>query len=999
MRERRSPAGARLAVAVFALTFAYFALFVRYGLNVDDEGTLLAEFHRTYLGQLPYRDFHIGYTPLGHYFQAFLFSLFGVSVEPLRWALAVSNGLVAALLFAVGRRIVPAAFALLPSLVYCAIIPFYPGEFASFNVPYPAWYGVLFGVAGFWMLLRALESGGLRWFAASGLTAGLAFSFKPNVGLFQLASAGLVFLLVLEPPAGGRASRWQGLAWWLLLLGLALGLTVVFANQAIARDVRIFLLPIGVVLLTLTLRRLAGRSADAPPRALVAAGMVYGAALLTAILPWAVAFLRVLGPQRFARQVLFIGAGFERYYYVPFHAAGRWDVALVLLAFAVAVVGLLVRARVLPASIVVSGGAVAAAAGAALFLARAEMPDGPHAALVSRSEDLSFTISLLVHWAALAFALPLLWKPARSREEMERLAILVGALATYLQLYPRSDFMHVIAAVPLTLVVGVRLAYRLAACFDASPRLGRAVRIALVGGVLGFVAVRVAPNVAAVVTWDRGPAWRPQATLDLATAPLTLELGRAPRFRELEAVVRFLRANTDPGEAIFSFPAIELVCFLSERPQATRRGHFFPGWPGHDVEAEVISHLERAPPRLAVVFHAHQFFFATAPAYYYALREFVQANYRQVADFGHYAVLARQDVQASELRRPEPEPQPEDALEERYGERIRGLPEDRLTAVHALVAERLDFPWEPAAALLDDPDPRIRGEAVRALLGANDPDVAVPLARAVLQGSVPASLRLAVLRRISATADVRAVRQLLELLPSLPDLREREVVLVTLHAVAMKLALSQYWFGIPPSPDPGAYRLPGVRGLRGRLAAPGEDLRLRMLLAWLLPRTSPRALVPSLQVALGSEWPVLRSAAAAGLLYLGADPPGLDLLEQVLPVVGSEQTFAPALALAFYRRDPVGGHHKLAAALEAASLFDREPLVWLASATGDRHFRDAFMRLYRIPEHSLRMAVLAGLERLADPATRPFLEVAALDTDYQVREFAERALAAVPKRP
>ena len=92
-----SRCSAVLALGVFAVTLAYFALFIHYGFNLDDEGTLLAQFYRTYLGELPYRDFHMGYTPSGHYFHAALFRLFGVSVVPLRCALAVCHALVAAL--------------------------------------------------------------------------------------------------------------------------------------------------------------------------------------------------------------------------------------------------------------------------------------------------------------------------------------------------------------------------------------------------------------------------------------------------------------------------------------------------------------------------------------------------------------------------------------------------------------------------------------------------------------------------------------------------------------------------------------------------------------------------------------------------------------------------------------------------------------------------------------------------------------------------------------
>src|SRR5436190_793476 len=122
MAESRMRRDTAVAVAVFLVALVYFALFISYGVNVDDEGTLLAQIYRTAQGEVPYRDFHMGYTPGGHYYHALLMRLFGPSVVPLRWSLAVCNALVAALLFAIGRRVMSAWFAVLPAASYCALM-------------------------------------------------------------------------------------------------------------------------------------------------------------------------------------------------------------------------------------------------------------------------------------------------------------------------------------------------------------------------------------------------------------------------------------------------------------------------------------------------------------------------------------------------------------------------------------------------------------------------------------------------------------------------------------------------------------------------------------------------------------------------------------------------------------------------------------------------------------------------------------------------------------
>lgn len=998
----RPRSGGLTAFAVFALAFGYFALFVRYGFNLDDEGTLLAQFYRTYLGQVPYRDFHMGYTPVGHYFQARLLEWFGVSVVSLRVALAVCHSACAALLFAIGRRTMPAAFAALAPLGYVAMLPFYPGEFASFNIPYPAWYVTLFWLAGFWMLLRFVETGHLGWIASSGVLIGLCFAFKPNVGLFQLAGAGLVLLIALEPPPPARAGHVENGAWWLLAFGVAAGLGFVFASQATARDLLIFLLPIAVVLGTLVVRRGSGRSGDHRLRSLAGSMLLLGVAIVAVVLPWTVRFLHLLGAQRFARQILFIGSGFEQYYYAPFHGVTSWDGALVLGALAILAVGLAVRARLLPPWVVALG-AMLALTGAGFAFARARMPEGLHEALVSRLEDLSFGATLIVHWVALAVLLPVLWSRYRSRRHQEQLLVLVSALTMYLQLYPRSDFMHLITAAPLTLVLAAGFAARVAGWFDVAPGWARRVRWATLAAALALALLRIAPNLAAVIAWRDGPVWRSRAALDLARAPVSLEIGRTPRMRQLHDVVEFIRANTAPGEAIFPFPAIELVCFLADRPNATRHGYFFPGWPGHEVEAEVVSALRATPPRLVVALHAHQFFFSNAPVYYYALREFVEARYRLVRRFGPYAVLARRDVDEHELHDPPAATTTVTAaLEREYGPRLAGTPEERLRALRDLRQERLDFAWKPVVEQLTDEDPRLRSAAVWALAGAvSDPDVAAAYAQALLQGVVPRERRTMVMRRIWAFGDGAVVRPTLELLPTLTDPEERMVALGLLETVGQKTMVRDHWFGgtaeLRPAVPPEAVSLLRRRRWWGRLADPEEDPYLRLFLAYELPRLGPaRGATDALHTVLGSESPELRIAAAIGLLRLGAVDDAHTLLARMLPLVAREPLVAPSVALGLYRRDPNGTRRVLARALDSPYVLDRVNVAWIVSATGDRHFRRPLVSLLKDPARPVRLAALAGLERIADPRTRHAVEMATLDPDYEVREFAQRALRALP---
>src|SRR4030095_16223017 len=128
-----------VALACAGVVAAYCLVLRRYGLELADEGVLLAQMDRVVHGQVPYRDFHTGYGPGIFWLHAWAFAWFGGSLGTVRAGLTVVHAARAMLLARVAGAAGGRAWSGAAALALLAFfLPVAPGLCAPGNIPYPA---------------------------------------------------------------------------------------------------------------------------------------------------------------------------------------------------------------------------------------------------------------------------------------------------------------------------------------------------------------------------------------------------------------------------------------------------------------------------------------------------------------------------------------------------------------------------------------------------------------------------------------------------------------------------------------------------------------------------------------------------------------------------------------------------------------------------------------------------------------------------------------------
>jgi hypothetical protein len=627
MRLTREAVG---VAAMVALVFAVYAWSAGFWIDPVDEGYFLDLADRVLHGQLPYRDFATYYTPGVFYLFALCLKLFGISMLSVRFLMAGLHAVCALLLYGLTRRVAPWPLALLPFTVVAAL-DHWPIE----PEPHPSWPAIVLCLLTMEMVSRHVASARARWLALAGLSAGLAFLFKQNIGAFT--AIGLAGYIVLRPRlAAGRLLRATQIVF---AAGAGAAITVLIWPALDPLMAGALWLP-PLLTLALLVYRAPHAKEDAPWAAALAEpikeGALAGGVFLVVTAAWLIPLLIAIGPSQVPIG-LFLGS------------IDQTGIATPLDAFTVGTPALAVVAIWLPTALVASGRGRSrwrlVGAGVALTVFSTVLPlwHGPRDVLTEDPQLAAWLRQLDVNFGTLHLYLPALaaWAGlvalVRQPVGLPGWYLLFGVLAA-LTMYPRADTAHALVASPPVLVAGAWAIGRVYCLVRTTPTWRH---LSVTASLLIVPVAALAPQLLwryAVIIAPEEPGVRlDYQSLGLTRAPVLVPRHQA---EDVRGVVEYVQAGTPPGAPFFAYPVVPLFNFLADRPNPTRFDHFLPGTLTNHDFAEIIDDLQRRRPRYVLWDHLGVLAWATdlpnRP-----LSDYLWRCYHEVTAFHLYLVLER----------------------------------------------------------------------------------------------------------------------------------------------------------------------------------------------------------------------------------------------------------------------------------------------------------------------------------------------------------------------
>ena len=578
-----------LALTTIAGLICY-GLFYHRGAWLSVIGYSVSPAERVMQGEVPYRDFLYNYTPGILWLNAALMRGFGTNLLTIHAGLLVFKLATLMALYVAAKKVVGVWAGLIPVALSLSWI----GYKYIFGV-FPTQYSMLFILFGIIFMLKHDESGRLAFLLLSGLSVGVVFLFKYNVGIL-LFGCGTLAIVIRELTLTKAFSTQD------VLIGKSLSQNAL-ANPSLSQCVLIALkksfiywLGFAIALLPLFFYLLHHHALGAMLDHFIHHASAYGGERAVALPP-----LKLLAPTFAGILIVTVGA------YLIMRNAQRFFQPYLIAVFSLAATALLIPNR----AFLIKNSAMAFMAYLPIFLFAGVTVVllwqlKKESGVRSQESEVRLREPGEVDSAIESSLHPFPSSPLQSSwwQQSGKLVIVgLFALGAYLEMYPRADYYHLVRSLPptflLVALVGAKLLPPLRHYFSKYlPSPARP--IFLCSG----LAVALLMLVGFVNTWQ--PNFDSHFRF-IDRAALTIERGEGirvpPKQAEfVESLVELIQNNSSPDDSVFSFGQRGAgFYFLSGRRNPTK----FVWWRNVGIKKEdreaVLQMIHEKRPKLILL--------------------------------------------------------------------------------------------------------------------------------------------------------------------------------------------------------------------------------------------------------------------------------------------------------------------------------------------------------------------------------------------------------------
>lgn len=619
--------------------------------NLADAGQTYNSAVSALEGKVPYRDFNYQWGPYALYLNVLVFKVLGIKISSVRLLLTVTVILITSLTFLLGRRFLPSLYAFLSAfIVHITLLQ-------NTLVPYANIYCIATGLASLYLSVEYCRTRKNYLVSMAGLLCGVSLGLKFSAGLYITAGT-IMALLVADGQYQAWAHRVSGklkfpLAATLISAFLVANAIFLIRAHLNVKYFTLFIVPILIAcfgVLKVQGQFEAGAPLEESRQRFWKSLLRLGVGVFAGSLPWTGFYLAIFNPARFFHHVIGSAIEHSKHIFLPYPEAEETTVHLAGYALCLILGVWLAKMRGYTKYIWIM---VLAFAAACMWTLRIYFRPAEWLSIITITNNITFFLSPAVAILSSLVAISSLNAKAKARNILETDARILPVVSYqvffFLVAYPHTEFTHLSWSCPTTMILLFFLLERVRILVvqgwpsHMRKSLGRAAGWTLTLSLPALIILaKLFPLFAAFYRVSPDLThWVPKEYVKLEG-----ERGGVYEFVEsaeqIEAVDRFIQANTSEGDYLFEFPTT-FFYYYSQRKNPSKWDYFYPGL-NSDKQGEIIRELEEKEPRFAIMYdnpYGWMFTYSKITKSYPKLGHYISRNYDTAQQIGYFKIMRR----------------------------------------------------------------------------------------------------------------------------------------------------------------------------------------------------------------------------------------------------------------------------------------------------------------------------------------------------------------------